>query len=88
MKLGIIGCGIIMQEVHLPALKKLNDRIKVVALCNRSKPKAEKTAELLGNSALPLYTDLAGYDPEGKRDGYRTDFSAYPAELSCQQGVH
>jgi len=57
MKIGIIGCGIITQEAHLPALLKLKDKIEVAALCNHSLPKAEKTADLLGNPALPLYTD-------------------------------
>jgi len=57
MKIGIIGCGIITQEAHLPPLLRLKDKIEVIALCNRSLPKAEKTAQLLGNPDLPLYTD-------------------------------
>jgi predicted dehydrogenase len=55
LKIGIIGCGIITQIAHLPALLKLKDKIEVISLCNHSEPKAKKTAELLGNSALPIY---------------------------------
>ena len=57
MKIGIIGCGIITQEAHLPALLKLKDKIEVISLCNHTLPKAQKTAELLGSPEIPLYTD-------------------------------
>ncbi len=56
MKIGIIGCGIITREAHVPAILKMGDKIDVIALCNRSLPKAEKTAELLNDPTLPLYT--------------------------------
>ncbi|MBF9015890.1 MULTISPECIES: Gfo/Idh/MocA family protein [unclassified Oceanispirochaeta] len=57
MKLAIIGCGIITQEAHVPALLKLKDKIEIKALCNHSLPKAEKTAALLGRPELKIYTD-------------------------------
>ena len=57
MKIGIIGCGIITQEAHVPALVELKDTIEVIALCNHSRPKAEHTAMLLGKPSLPIYSD-------------------------------
>jgi len=57
MKIGIIGCGIITQEAHVPALVELKDIIEVTALCNHSRPKAEQTAMLLGKPSLPIYAD-------------------------------
>lgn len=57
MKLAIIGCGIITQEAHVPALLKLKDKIEIKALCNHSLTKAEQTAVLLGNSEINIYSD-------------------------------
>lgn len=56
MKIGIIGCGIITQEAHVPALLRLKDSIEVVALCNHSKKKALIVRDLLGNPELPIFT--------------------------------
>ncbi|MDC7230670.1 MAG: Gfo/Idh/MocA family oxidoreductase [Sphaerochaetaceae bacterium] len=56
MKLGLIGCGIITQEAHVPALIRLKDTIEVVALCNHSEGKAITVRDLLGNPNLPIFT--------------------------------
>ena len=56
MKIGIIGCGIITQEAHVPALIRLKDTIEVVALCNHSEKKAVIVRDLLGNPELPIFT--------------------------------
>ena len=56
MKIGIIGCGIITQEAHVPALLRLKDEIEVVALCNHSERKAFVVQELLGNPEIPVFT--------------------------------
>lgn len=56
MKLGIIGCGIITQEAHVPALLRLKDKIEVIALCNHSEGKALKVRDLLGNKDTPVFT--------------------------------
>jgi predicted dehydrogenase len=36
LKVGIIGCGSIAQEMHLPFLRELNDRYEIAALCDLS----------------------------------------------------
>jgi predicted dehydrogenase len=40
VKLGLIGCGIIAQDHHYPALKRLESRFEIVLLCNRTLKKA------------------------------------------------
>ena len=56
-KLAIIGCGIITEEAHLPALKRLQDRIEIKAVCNRTRSKAENIAGKLGLSGETVWTD-------------------------------
>ncbi|BBB57708.1 oxidoreductase (plasmid) [Candidatus Megaera polyxenophila] len=54
MKVGLIGCGRIAFEAHLPAYKKYN--IKVVAVCDLVEERAKKAAEEFN---VPFYcTDL------------------------------
>lgn len=55
INIGIIGCGIAANELHLPALKKLKHLFNIVACCNRSIPKAIKFSRQAGN--IPYYTD-------------------------------
>lgn len=57
MKIGIIGCGIITQDAHIPALLRLTDIIEVIALCNHSERNALLVRELLGNPEIPVFTD-------------------------------
>lgn len=56
-KIAIIGCGIITEEAHLPALKRLSDRLEIIAVCNRSKSKAEKIAKNLDIKPETVWTD-------------------------------
>lgn len=53
IKIGIIGCGLITREAHLPAVKRLTDKLDVIAVCNRSEGKAINIANELG---IPLHT--------------------------------
>jgi len=57
IRLGIIGCGIIASERHLPALERLRDRYTVTALCNRSEPKARALAGRLGLGNESIWQD-------------------------------
>jgi predicted dehydrogenase len=57
IRLGIIGCGIIAEEAHLPALERLKDRYTVTALCNRTRPKAEALARHLGLGDKDIWQD-------------------------------
>lgn len=56
-KIAIIGCGIITEEAHLPALIRLQDRLEITAVCNRTRAKAENIAEKLNLPEEAVWTD-------------------------------
>ncbi len=55
IKLGIIGTGMAAEYLHWPAIKKLLDRIEIVALCNRTPEKAQRFGKIVGCDQI--YTD-------------------------------
>ncbi|MDA3812286.1 MAG: Gfo/Idh/MocA family oxidoreductase [Spirochaetaceae bacterium] len=57
IKIAIIGCGIITSEAHLPALKRLKNRLEVLAVCNRSEGKAMAVAKELDLPQSAVWTD-------------------------------
>ena len=57
VKLGIIGCGIIASELHVPALKALMPRFDPCAFCNRTPEKAIKMANYFGYGKNDVWTD-------------------------------
>lgn len=48
LKIGIIGCGGIANQKHLPALSKLKDKVELVAFCDIELDRAEKAAKEYG----------------------------------------
>src|SRR6202035_3946980 len=40
LRVGVVGCGVIAQVMHLPHLADLRDRFEVAALCDVSEPVA------------------------------------------------
>jgi predicted dehydrogenase len=54
---GIIGCGFIANIKHLPAIKKLKDRIDIAALCDVKIERAQEAAEKYGADGCKIYTD-------------------------------
>ncbi len=48
LKIGIIGCGGIANQKHLPALSKLKDKVELVAFCDIELDRAEKAANEYG----------------------------------------
>ncbi|MDR1117098.1 MAG: Gfo/Idh/MocA family oxidoreductase [Oscillospiraceae bacterium] len=57
IKTGIIGCGGIANQKHLPALANFKDRVEIVAFCDIVPERAEKTAEKYGAAGAKTYTD-------------------------------
>ncbi len=55
-KLGIIGCGRIVECAHIGALKSLANEVRVVAISDKSKERLEVV------SKLPALGDVQGYD--------------------------
>lgn len=57
LKFGIIGCGGIANQKHLPALSKLNDKIEIGALCDTIEERAVKAAKDFRLEGAKVYTD-------------------------------
>lgn len=55
VKLAIIGTGIAAEELHLPALIKLKNKLQIVKVCNHTEKKAERFAKLAGD--VPFTTN-------------------------------
>ena len=56
LKIGIIGCGGIANQKHLPALEGQSDKCEMVAFCDIVVERAEKAAK--ETIALPIYPEL------------------------------
>ena len=56
IKAGIIGCGGIANNKHLPAIRKV-DRMEMVAFCDIIRERAEKAAAEYGAPGARVYTD-------------------------------
>ena len=56
VKVGIIGCGGIANQKHMPSLKKLPD-VEMVAFCDIIEEKAKAAAEKFGTPDAKVFTD-------------------------------
>lgn len=57
LKVGIIGCGGIAYQKHMPALAKAEDLAEMVAFCDIVQEKADKAAKEFGGEHAKVYTD-------------------------------
>lgn len=57
IKAGIIGCGGIANQKHLPTLKLFEKEIEIVALCDIVEERATKAAKKFGSENAKVYTD-------------------------------
>src|SRR6267143_1075366 len=48
LRVGIVGCGLIAQVMHLHHLRELQDRFRVVALCDLSRTVVDRVGEAYG----------------------------------------
>ena len=55
-KASVVGCGMIFNSAHLPAIRDLQGRIGIAAVCDERADAAEFTAKKLG---VPWFTDPA-----------------------------
>ena len=59
VKLGIIGCGIAANALHYPALRELQDKFKITAVCNHTEQKAKEFSKIVGRVPYTLdYKEL------------------------------
>ncbi|KAB1438457.1 Gfo/Idh/MocA family protein [Candidatus Galacturonibacter soehngenii] len=57
IKVGIIGCGGIANQKHLPALSRQEDKVELVAFCDVDIERAKKAAEKYGVEGAKVYED-------------------------------
>ncbi len=57
LKIGIVGCGGIANQKHLPAMKANSDLCEVVAFCDIIPERAEKAAKEYGTEGAKVYED-------------------------------
>lgn len=57
LKLGVIGTGFAWDRLHYPAIKELGDKYEIVAVCNKTKDKAEGFAAQIQLPAENIYQD-------------------------------
>jgi predicted dehydrogenase len=78
IKLGIIGAGLAVRNLHWPVLRKMSKKVQVVAVASRTKRKAEELARLVG--AARSYDDYHSLlaDPE-----VEAVLSGVPIELNA-----
>jgi len=48
LRIGVIGCGLVAQVMHLPHLRELDDRFQIVALCDRAPAVLDALCPLYG----------------------------------------
>jgi predicted dehydrogenase len=61
VRVGVVGCGLIAQVMHLPYLSELDGRFEIVAVCDLSESVAGKCAERYGVPAVHTdWSDLLG----------------------------
>jgi len=56
LRAGIIGCGAISKQKHMPALKTVKD-VKLVAFCDLVEDRAKEAAKNFGEPDSKIYTD-------------------------------
>lgn len=66
LRIGIIGCGGIANEKHLPAIQENSDLGEAVAFCDILRERAEKTRDKFGTPGSRVYEDYRDLlaDPE------------------------
>jgi predicted dehydrogenase len=79
IRMAIIGTGLAWKKLHLPALKRLQDKYKVVAMANPTRSKLESAADEINLSHDNLYED---YREMLKRDDIDVVNVLVPIELN------
>ncbi len=78
IRLGVIGTGLALEQLHWPALRQMPDRYTIAAFANRSRPKAEHFAAYTG---APMNDYAADYQDLLRRDDVDAVLIALPIAL-------
>ncbi len=79
IRLGIIGTGLAVEQLHWPALRQMPDRFTVAAFANHTRPKAEHFAAYSGASMDDYHQD---YHDLLRRDDVETVLISLPIPLN------
>jgi predicted dehydrogenase len=79
VRLGIIGTGLAVEQLHWPALKQLPDRFQIAAFANHTRPKAEQFAAYSGASLDDYHAD---YHDLLRRDDVEAVLISLPIPLN------
>ncbi|CAA9562964.1 MAG: Myo-inositol 2-dehydrogenase [uncultured Thermomicrobiales bacterium] len=79
IRLGIIGTGLAVEQLHWPALRQMPDRFTVAAFANHTRPKAEGFAGYSGASMDDYHQD---YRELLRRDDVETVLISLPIPLN------
>jgi predicted dehydrogenase len=57
VRVGVVGCGVIANNTYLPGIKRFEEKVELVAVCDAQPDLAERAAERFG--AYETYSDYA-----------------------------
>ncbi len=88
LRVGVIGCGLIAQVMHLPYLREMQDRFEIAALCDISPGTLAAVADVYGVSRRhSRWQDLVT-EPLDAVMVLSAGSHALPAIAAAQQGRH
>ncbi len=79
VRLGVIGTGLAVEQLHWPALVRMPERFTIAAFANHSRPKAEHFAGYSGASMADYYAD---YHDLLRRDDVEAVLISLPIPLN------
>jgi predicted dehydrogenase len=81
IRLGVIGTGLAVEQLHWPALRRMTDRFVMAAFANHTQPKAEHFAAYTGASMDDYHAD---YRDLLRRDDVEAVLISLPIPLSYE----
>jgi len=79
IRLGVIGTGLAVEQLHWPALVRMPERFTIAAFANHSRPKAERFAAYSGASMADYHAD---YHDLLRRDDVEAVLISLPIPLN------
>ena len=86
IRLGVIGTGLAVEQLHWPALRRMTDRYVITAFANHSRPKAEHFAAYTGASMDDYHADYHDLLARGDVDAVLVSLPIplnYPVTRDC-----
>src|SRR5690348_4818613 len=89
LRVGVVGCGLIAQVMHLPHLRELDDRFEIAALCDLSREVLDAVGDYYGVARrYTRWQDLLGEELDAVMIFTAGSHHAPPAIAAAQAGRH